>query len=88
MCLGDIQQGNLEIVLCDFLAPLCEIQAVFPSRHGMLPAVRLIIDFLSAHCAGDVERSQIKQHTAQGRRGNARFWTACQSAEQLVTGAL
>lgn len=88
MCLGDIQQGNLEIVLCDFLAPLCEIQAVFPSRHGMLPAVRSIIDFLSAHCAGDVERSQIKQHTGQGRRGNARFWTACQSAEQLVTGAL
>jgi hypothetical protein len=88
MCLADIQQGNLELVLPDFLAPLFEIQGVILSRQGMLPAVRLLIDFLTAHCTGDVEPSKIKQHTGQGRRENAHFWTAGQSAEQLVTEAL
>ena len=88
MCLADIQQGNLELVLPGFLAPLFEIQGVFPSRHGMLPAVRLLVDFLTSHCTGDVEPSNIKQHIGQGRRENAHFWTACKSAEQLVTDAL
>ncbi|HSZ07540.1 MAG TPA: LysR substrate-binding domain-containing protein [Steroidobacteraceae bacterium] len=88
MCLADIQQGNLEVVLPVYLAPLFEIQVVFPSRHGILPAVRSIIDFLSAHCDGDVERWQIKQHTGQGRRESAHFWTACQSVEQLIADAL
>jgi DNA-binding transcriptional LysR family regulator len=87
MCLADIEQGNLELVLPGFLAPLFEIQGVFPSRHGMLPAVRLLIDFLTSHCAGDVEPSKIKQHTGQGRRENAHFWTTCKPVEQLVTDA-
>jgi len=33
-CLNEIRQGLLEIVLPDFLAPLCEIQVVFPSKRG------------------------------------------------------
>jgi len=88
MCLAGLQQGNLELVLPGFLAPLFEIQGVFPSRRGMLPAVRLLIDFLTSHCTGDVEPSNIKQHIGQGRRENAHFWTACKSVEQLVTDAL
>jgi DNA-binding transcriptional LysR family regulator len=88
MCLADIKQGTLELVLPDFLAPLFEIQGVFPSRRGMLPAVRLLIDFLASHCTGDVEPSKIRQHVGQGRRENAHFWTACKSADQLVVDAL
>jgi DNA-binding transcriptional LysR family regulator len=88
MCLADIQQGSLELVLPGFLAPLFEIQGVFPSRRGMLPAVRLLIDFLTSHCTGDVEPSKIKQHIGQGRRENAHFWTTCKSVEQLVADAL
>jgi DNA-binding transcriptional LysR family regulator len=88
MCLADIQRGTLELVLPGYLAPLFEIQGVFPSRRGMLPAVRLLIDFLTSHCIGDVEPSKIKQHVGQGRRENAHFWTACKSAEQLVEDAL
>jgi DNA-binding transcriptional LysR family regulator len=88
MCLADIQQGSLELVLSGFLAPLFEIQGVFPSRRGMLPAVRLLIDFLTSHCTGDVEPSKIKQHIGQGRRENAHFWTTCKSVEQLVADAL
>jgi DNA-binding transcriptional LysR family regulator len=49
-CLNEIRQQELEVLLPEFVAPLCEIQVVFPSRRGVLPAVRSFIDFLSAHC--------------------------------------
>jgi DNA-binding transcriptional LysR family regulator len=76
VCLEEIRQGQLEIVLPDFLAPLCEIQAVFPSRQGMLPAVRSFIDFLSTNCVSEVAERHIKRHTGGGHRENVRFWTS------------
>jgi DNA-binding transcriptional LysR family regulator len=75
-CLGEIRDGLLDIVLPDFLAPLCEIQVVFPSRRGLPPAVRSFIDFLSAHCVSEVPERQIRRHTGQGHRENVRFWTS------------
>src|SRR5882724_2451345 len=92
-CLSDIRQGLLEIVLPDFLAPLCEIQVVFPSRRGMLPAVRSFIDFLGSHCVSEVPERQIKRHTGRGHRENIRFWTSREPLQrvlansQQVTGA-
>jgi DNA-binding transcriptional LysR family regulator len=83
-CLSEIRQGLLEIVLPDFLAPLCEIQVVFPSRRGMLPAVRSFIDFLGAHCVSEVPERQIKRHTGRGHRENARFWTSREPLQRLV----
>lgn len=76
VCLEEIRRCQLEIVLPDFLAPLCEIQAVSPSRRGMLPAIRSFIDFLSAHCVSEVAERQIKRHTGGGHRENVRFWTS------------
>jgi DNA-binding transcriptional LysR family regulator len=86
-CLGEIRQGLLEIVLPDFLAPLCEIQVVFPSRRGMLPAVRSFIDFLGAHCVSEVPERQIKRHTGQGHRENVRFWTSREPLQRVVAGS-
>jgi DNA-binding transcriptional LysR family regulator len=83
-CVEDLRQSLLEIVLPEFLAPLCEIQAVFPSRRGMLPAVRSFIDFLSAHCVSEVSERQIKRHVGRGHRENVRFWTSRQPLEQLA----
>jgi DNA-binding transcriptional LysR family regulator len=83
-CLADIHQGNLEIVLPDFPAPLCEIQVVFPSRRGMLPAVRSFIDFLAAHCVSEVPERQIKRHTGSGHRENSHFWTCREPLNRLV----
>jgi DNA-binding transcriptional LysR family regulator len=76
VCMNEIRGGSLEIVLPDFPAPLCEIQVVFPSRRGMLPAVRSFIDFLGAHCVSEVPERQIKRHTGRGHRENVRFWTS------------
>jgi hypothetical protein len=86
-CLEDLHQGLLDIVLPDFLAPLCEIQVVFPSRRGMLPAVRSFIDFLSAHCVSEVSERQIKRHVGRGHRENVRFWTSRQPLKQLVANS-
>jgi DNA-binding transcriptional LysR family regulator len=86
-CLTEIRQGLLEIVLPDFLTPLCEIQVVFPSRRGMLPAVRSFIDFLAAHCVSEVPEQQIKRHTGRGHRENVRFWTSREPLRRLVAGS-
>ena len=84
VCLTEIRQGLLEVVLPQFLAPLCELQVVFPSRRGMLPGVRSFIDFLASHCISDVTESQIKRHPAQGgQRQSAPFWTSKQPLAQL-----
>ena len=78
---------HLEIVLPEFLAPLCEVQVVFPSRRGMLPAVRSFIDFLSAHCVSEVSERQIKRHVGRGHRENVRFWTSRLPLNQLVANS-
>lgn len=86
-CMAEIRQGLLEIVLPDFLAPLCEIQVVFPSRRGMLPAVRSFIDFLAAHCVSEVSERQIKRHTGRGHRENVRFWTSREPLRRLIASS-
>jgi DNA-binding transcriptional LysR family regulator len=73
VCLQEIQQDLLEVVLPEYSAPLCDIQLVFPSRRGMLPAVRCVIDFLSAHCGKQVEAWQVNQHTG-GRVQQNLYW--------------
>lgn len=84
VCVNEIRQGLLEVVLPDFLAPLQEIQVVFPSRRGMLPAVRSFIDFLGSHCVSEVPERQIKRHTGRGHRENVRFWTSRESLSRLL----
>jgi DNA-binding transcriptional LysR family regulator len=84
VCVNEIRQGLLEIVLADFLAPLHEVQVVFPSRRGMLPAVRSFIDFLGAHCVSEVHERQIKRHTGRGHRENVRFWTSREPMRGLL----
>lgn len=44
----DIAAGRLQVVLPEWHAQAGVIQAVFPSRRGLIPAVRRLIDFLAA----------------------------------------
>ena len=44
---GDLACGNLEVLLPGWSPPRGIIHAVFPSRRGLLPAVRRFIDFLA-----------------------------------------
>jgi DNA-binding transcriptional LysR family regulator len=47
MVRADIEAGRLERVLPGWNIPLGVLHVVFPSRRGMLPAVRALVDFLA-----------------------------------------
>jgi DNA-binding transcriptional LysR family regulator len=47
VCSEPIQRGELEVVLPDWSLPQGICHAVFPSRRGLLPSVRVFIDFLA-----------------------------------------
>lgn len=47
ICTGELRSGALEPVLPQWSVASHEIHAVYPSRKGMSPAVRSLLDFLS-----------------------------------------
>jgi DNA-binding transcriptional LysR family regulator len=50
MIFDDIQAGRLENVLPDWAPRPGIVHAVFPSRRGVLPSVRALLDFLADQC--------------------------------------
>lgn len=48
VCCDELRGGLLEQVLPHWPVPPGKLHAVFPSRRGLVPAVRLFIDFLAA----------------------------------------
>lgn len=52
ICRDELNDGRLQIVLPDWRCAVSEMQAVFPTRRGMLPAVRALVDFLAVHGPG------------------------------------
>ncbi|WP_024906163.1 LysR substrate-binding domain-containing protein, partial [Robbsia andropogonis] len=59
VCRSAIEQGALAVVLPEYRAPAHQLHAVFPSRRGLVPAVRAFIEFLA------VELSNTMQHENQ-----------------------
>jgi DNA-binding transcriptional LysR family regulator len=53
MCHRDIREGKLEEVLPGWAPPTAIIHAVFPSRRGLVPAVRRFLDFLGENVSGE-----------------------------------
>jgi len=53
MCRRDMRQGLLEEVLAGWAPQTGVIHAVFPSRRGLVPAVRRFLDFLGEHVTGE-----------------------------------
>jgi DNA-binding transcriptional LysR family regulator len=75
VCFTEINQGLLEILLPEFSSPLFEIQLLFPSRRGVLPAVRSLIDFLGSRCVRKVADWQTKQQSGIARRPGSNAWS-------------
>jgi len=46
MCRDELHDGRLVLVLPGWQPPPAVVHAVFPSRRGLLPAVRAFLDFL------------------------------------------
>jgi DNA-binding transcriptional LysR family regulator len=53
----DVEAGRLIRVLPRWRPPVGIIHAVFPSRRGLLPSVRALLDFLGEHCAAQRQRA-------------------------------
>ncbi len=51
MIWSDVQSGQLVHVLPQWIPKSGIIHAVFPSRRGLLPSVRALVDFLAGECA-------------------------------------
>jgi len=49
MCAPAIAAGELEVLLPDWTMPQGIMHFVYPSRRGMLPGVRALVDFLAEH---------------------------------------
>jgi DNA-binding transcriptional LysR family regulator len=52
MCTEEVAAGRLVHVLPGWAPPPGVVHAVFPSRRGLVPAVRRLLDFLGEHMAG------------------------------------
>jgi DNA-binding transcriptional LysR family regulator len=53
LCGEEIADGRLVPALPGWGPPPAVVHAVFPSRRGMVPAVRRLLDFLGEHMAGE-----------------------------------
>jgi DNA-binding transcriptional LysR family regulator len=52
LCADEVRRGLLVPVLPAWSPPAAKVLAVFPSRRGMVPAVRRFLDFLADNVAG------------------------------------
>ena len=53
LCTEELRRGELVPVLPGWEPPVSRVLAVFPSRRGMVPAVRRLLDFLGENMAGE-----------------------------------
>ncbi len=60
ICAEAVRNGELEVVVPDWHLPQGTCHAVFPSRRGLLPAVRVFIDFLAERMPGLIEERRLK----------------------------
>jgi len=70
MCADAVRSGALEVVLPDWRLPQGVAHAVFASRRGMLPAVRVFIDFLAEKLPPLIEESSLNCRHC-GKEGDA-----------------
>lgn len=59
VCADAVRAGALEVVLPEWRLPQGLCHAVFPSRRGLLPAVRVFIDYLAEHLPPQLEASRL-----------------------------
>jgi DNA-binding transcriptional LysR family regulator len=53
MCAEELRKGELVSVLPGWAPPVAKVLAVFPSRRGMVPAVRRLLDFMGESIRGE-----------------------------------
>ncbi len=67
LCAQAVRDGELEVVLPEWRLPQGIAHAVFASRRGLLPAVRVFIDFLAEKLPPLIEASRLDCQNCQKR---------------------
>jgi DNA-binding transcriptional LysR family regulator len=67
VCADAVRNGELEVVLPQWRLPQGIFHAVFASRRGMLPAVRVFIDFLAERVPALVESARLQCGEIHGK---------------------
>ena len=65
VCAPAITRGDLEIVLPEWSAPQGILHFIYPSRRGMMPGVRALVDFLAERLP---EAARISHENCKGRQ--------------------
>jgi len=60
ICADAVRSGDLEVVVPDWHLPQGICHAVFPSRRGLLPAVRVFIDFLAERMPAIIDANRLQ----------------------------
>jgi len=69
VCAEAVRRGELEVVLPEWSLPQGICHAVFASRRGLLPAVRVFIDFLAENLPQQIESSRLDCGNCGGKPG-------------------
>jgi DNA-binding transcriptional LysR family regulator len=69
LCAQAVRNGELEVVLPQWRLPQGIAHAVFASRRGMLPAVRVFIDFLAERLPPLIEESRLDCQNCEHKHG-------------------
>lgn len=67
VCSEEVRRGELEVVLPEWRLPQGIFHAVFASRRGLLPAVRVFIDFLAEKAPALVEFAHLHCSEIHGK---------------------
>jgi DNA-binding transcriptional LysR family regulator len=72
LCTDELRDGRLALVLPGWEPPQARVLAVFPSRRGMVPAVRRLLDFLGENMSGERIVGEARASVAAAQRPIAR----------------
>ena len=67
VCAEAVRRGELEVVMPEWRLPQGIAHVVFPSRRGLLPAVRLFIDFLAEKLPSLLESARLQCSEIKGK---------------------
>lgn len=59
ICADQVRNNKLEVVLPDWSIPQGTFHAIYPSRRGLLPAVRTFIDYLVAELPAQIDKNRL-----------------------------
>lgn len=76
VCADAVRNGELVMVFRDWHLPQGICHAVYPSRRGILPAVRVLIDFLAERLPPMIERNRLQCSEVHAMRADVPAGTA------------